>query len=237
MRRILFLLIPVFISCARTTGNKLKSNIENRWKSNGVERLEIDSFRFELSDLREYYNYRIGIERDFINSESEMLVNLKGLNSSSPIESVDLYSEIVNIIHNISISNDKIKFINQLYNSRADTQQVYNVDYYIDYQTSKSNHHGHETDYLYAKHLTPVYINIDSLYALSNPHMDFDSVAYMRALKVNDSLESSAKSLQREMELRIASGIPPETELDYRLRISKTNLAIVKNKANYPFLF
>lgn len=237
MKKLLFLLLPVSISCTRTTGDKLKGHIESRWKSHSnFEHFKIDSFRYELSDLREYYDFLINNEKELRNSEAEMLVSLKSMNESSPSTNISAYSQIVSIIHDISISNDKIKFINRLYDSKPDSQQVYNVDYYIDYQTDKFNHKGHETDYLYAKDLKPVYINIDSLYSL-NSKTDFDSVAYVNALKLNDSLEASMKSLQREMELKIASGIPPLTELNYRYRISKINQAKAENQLKYPFLF
>lgn len=228
MKYIILVLCIATASCSKSTGDKLKDRIENRWKDQKVQQLKIDSFKFEVSNLKGYYTTYLASKQDYLKSQMDLFNKTKVLGSN------DL---TVKLLQGITETSNEIEFVKKQIEEVQPSPKVYNIDYNISYENDGSIYQGHKEVFLYAHDLSEVNINIDSLYKLSGNSVGFDSATKIGILKMDDSLDNVIQSLKRELDLKIASGIPKGIELNYRLRIAKLQALKAENKLKGPSLF
>ncbi len=223
--------ILLFLSCKHSQEDKFKSAIEDEMRADfKIEHIKIDSLHYSLGNLQDYYIEDIHIENQYIKDITEILETSRH-NSFN--------DKIVRLSHDIDYSTKKVQYLTDLIMHLPSSKDIYTIDYYIDYQTDKSNYHGHETDYLYSKDLSHVSINTDSLFK-NNPAYTtakYDSIAEVQILRENDNLAALEKKLSRELELRIAGGTNQATILDYKIKINNAESKIAHNKVDYYWLF
>ena len=211
---------------------KLKHIVEIKEKGDEkFEYFKIDSFRYSIGGLHGYYTAIVDIESDLIKNYIDILNNARHLRHNSLI---------VELSHSIEFATAKKRFLLNLVTDTAqNSTQVYDIDYFLDYQTERDNFKGHQTAHLYVSDLTPVRIDTDSLYKHSSAYKEYkyDTTAEINILNENDSLELQAKNLEREMDLRIAGGTNYGTILNYKQRIAIIRQKIANNRVAYYWLF
>jgi hypothetical protein len=220
-----------FLSCKQPIGDKLKSTIEHEVKAGtNIEHMKIDSFRYSLGNLHEYYESEIDNIRNLIKEKKELL------NTSREIHA---YSLISILSHELILAKKKAEFLTNMLSRLPDDPKVYTIDYYLDYQTDKSNYQGHKQEFLYAKDFTHVYVDTDSLldHSAGFKPDNYDSVADINILKLNDSLLVEAKRLDRELQLKIARGTNQMDILQREGIIAKLQLQESSNEIKYIYLY
>jgi|GEM_PF-4064687 hypothetical protein len=235
MKKIAIIIAALFtlFSCKqKSLGDKLQNVIEDyETGSEHVEHLKIDSFRYSLTSLQNYYLQFSDIENQYANELDD--IKKQGWSDN-------LFPLIASTSHDILIARSKQSFFLDLATKTASEPQVYEIDYYADYQTDKSNFQGHQTKFLYAKNLEFVKINVDSIYQLDPKAVSekYDSIRDVQILIKNDSLENLSKKLNRELQLKIIAGeINQEGIFAYRKRILDIDGEVADSKVQYSFLY
>lgn len=231
MKKIFWTLFIILPACNQKIGDKLQSMIEAHLKDGlNIEHLKIDSFRYSLGTLQEYYSMRSDQITDYIKEQKKILSDARDIHD---------YSLISELSHAIMRDISKNEFLLKLITNTPEEPKVYTINYFIDYQTDKSNYQGHQTDFLFAKDLSHVNISVDSLYNISASPIPvkYDSVSDMNVLKDNDSLSSLAHSLSNKLELKIAGGTSQLQVLEDEKRILEIKKMVIDNEAKYPYLY
>jgi hypothetical protein len=229
---IYLLLLSAIFSCKqKTMGDKLQETVESNEKKYGnFEHYTVDSFRYSLGTLQDYYISLCQEQRDYILDEQKIREEARQI----PFDSL-----IVTTSHDILLASSKTEYLTDLAGNPDPNIKVYTIDYYVDYQTDKDNFKGHKTVFLYADNLYEVHIDIDSLYKLWSKAIaaNYDKDGEIKVLVTNDNMEVSKENLQDELALKIAGGTNEDVILDYRLKIATMDAKIAKSKADYWYLY
>ena len=223
MKILLFACCLFIISCQTSLSNKFESKIKDGFNGEKIEHIKIDSLRYSIGDASEFANFLLEDNDDYKTSLIKLYNTYRG----------SLNDKAASVMHDIMNNDRETEVINKLPELIKDS--IYNVDYYIDYQTDNFSYAGHKKSFYFKKDLSPFHVNVDSIMKLNKDN--FDSLAILNSLNLNDSLIIARDNLHNEMINKIALGTTEMNKLDYQLRIAKINVLIADNQAKYPFLF
>lgn len=234
MKKILlgFIVAICITSCKeKSIGDKLQEKVESNEKANAnFEHYNIDSFRYSLGTIQDYYI-------SLVDQYDKDVAQQKEIRQDARVISYD--SLIVITSHNILLSVSKRQFLNNLLFNADKSIKVYIIDYYEDYQTDKSNFKGHKTAFLYPDNLYEVHVDIDSLYKQWPESIkgNYDKYAEIKIMEGVEKKEIQKDNLKDELELKIASGTNIDVILNYRLRISTLDKDIAQTESDYWYLY
>lgn len=232
MKRLLLIFLIFITACNNSrTESKIKEAIEKnvREQDNDIEYLKVDSIHYSLGSLTLLYLKLAELERNYLGEQRS---------SREDAIKYRFYSSIVELSHDMRYTEAKADLLSKLAENPDTSIKVYNVDYYINFKSSKYSNEGHEKAYLYAINLKPIRINLDSLYMANNvkPEM-YDSTEEINALRMNDSLELKESRLVRELEMLRASGYDNLTLDAAEVRIANIRVQIAGHRLKYYWLY
>jgi len=247
MKKIYFIILFInLLGCKQSTEDKIKSALEkiDRNSTTNLEYLKIDSIHYSRGTLMDYYLSFANNEIQHAKEREELKTStFEDLNTSFDIEPSDetilsVASLIVKLSHEIMLAKDKYNFISALAEKTDTSIIAYNITYNINYKTSDYSHEGKETAFLYANTLTPIRIDVDSIYENANPKkIYYDTTEEKDALVQNYNLQRQANNLENELQSQIAMGLDDITISETKVRIAKLKEQAAYIKVEYYWLY